>query len=156
MKPTVSRTLILSAAMGLMFTGNVALAQQSSSLFGQEITVYKTPTCGCCGAWADYLKTRGLKVTTIVRDDLDTIRAEHGLTDPTLKSCHTAVVDGYVVEGHVPVDDISRLLSERPDVVGITAPGMPAQSPGMGSEEPHGYDVLSFDEAGNREVFSSY
>ena len=71
-------------------------------------------------------------------------------------SCHTAIVDGYVVEGHVPAADIFRLLNEKPDIVGITAPGMPALSPGMGSEIPKDYDVLSFDEQGNVKVFSRY
>jgi hypothetical protein len=71
-------------------------------------------------------------------------------------SCHTAIVDGYIVEGHVPADDIWRLLSERPAVTGISAPGMPQLSPGMNSIEPQGYDVLSFDRQGQVELFSRY
>ena len=120
------------------------------------ITVYKTPTCGCCGSWVDYLRDNGFHVESHDMNTLMDIKAKLGLTDQRLMSCHTAVIDGYVVEGHVPVDDIRRLVSERPDVVGITAPGMPQMSPGMNSEIPKDYDVLSFDAEGNIEVFSSY
>ena len=120
------------------------------------IRVYKTPTCGCCQGWADYLSRKGFQVITEDHRDLSAIRERLGITDPRLMSCHTAEVDGYVVEGHVPADDIRRLLTEKPDVVGITAPGMPTYSPGMASEEPRGYDVLSFDGDGDIDVFSSY
>ena len=84
------------------------------------------------------------------------VKAKNGLTDPRLRSCHTAVIDGYVVEGHVPVNDILRLLKERPPIVGITAPGMPQLSPGMHSLIPKDYDVLSFDKEGNISLFSRY
>lgn len=120
------------------------------------ITVYKTPTCGCCGGWVDYLRDKGFLVESHDMQTLSDIKAKLGLTDPRLMSCHTAVIDGYVVEGHVPADDIRRLVSEQPDIVGITAPGMPQMSPGMHSEIPKDYDVLSFDADGNIEVFSSY
>ena len=121
-----------------------------------SITVYKTPTCGCCGGWVDYLRDKGFLVESHDMQTLSDIKAKLGLTDPRLMSCHTAVIDGYVVEGHVPADDIRRLVSEQPDIVGITAPGMPQMSPGMHSEIPKDYDVLSFDADGNIEVFSSY
>ena len=120
------------------------------------ITVYKTPTCGCCGGWVDYLRDKGFLVESHDMQTLSDIKAKLGLTDPRLMSCHTAVIDGYVVEGHVPADDIRRLVSEQPDIVGITAPGMPQMSPGMHSEIPKDYDVLGFDADGNIEVFSSY
>ena len=120
------------------------------------ITVYKTPTCGCCGGWVDYLRDNGFHVESHDMKTLTDIKAKLGLTDPRLMSCHTAVIDGYVVEGHVPVDDIRRLVRERPDIVGITAPGMPQMSPGMYSEIPKDYDVLSFDADGDVEVFSRY
>lgn len=122
----------------------------------EEITVYKTPTCGCCSGWVDYLRDSGFDVTTHDLKDLTQIKHQHGLTDRRLMSCHTAIVDGYVVEGHVPVNDIRRLLEERPDIVGITAPGMPQMSPGMRSLVPKDYDVLSFDRQGRVHVFSRY
>jgi len=120
------------------------------------ITVYKTPTCGCCTGWVDYLRDNGFHVESHDMRTLSGVKAELGLTDPRLMSCHTAVIDGYVVEGHVPAADIRRLVSEKPDVVGITAPGMPQMSPGMHSVEPKGYDVLIFDKEGNIGLFSRY
>lgn len=121
-----------------------------------EITVYKSPTCGCCGGWVEYLEDNGFHVTTHELTDLSGIRSELGMTDPRLLSCHTAVVGGYLVEGHVPADDIRRLLSEQPPIAGISAPGMPPLSPGMNSIEPKDYDVLSFDAQGRVELFSRY
>ena len=121
-----------------------------------SMTVHKSPTCGCCAAWIDYMGEEGFATHTVETDALDAIKAELGLTDPALTSCHTAVVGGYVIEGHVPADDVRRLLEERPDIVGLTAPGMPAMSPGMGSREPEGYDVLAFDEDGGTRLWSSY
>lgn len=120
------------------------------------MTVYKSPTCGCCKEWVTYIEKAGYSVNAIDHDNVDAVKASHGLTDPSLKSCHTAVIDGYVIEGHVPLSDIERLLSERPDVVGLTAPGMPMMSPGMGSETPKDYDVLAFDKDGRSQVYSSY
>ena len=121
-----------------------------------EMVVYKSPSCGCCKEWVHYVEKFGFAVSTIDHDNVDAIKIAHGLTDPSLKSCHTAIVDGYVIEGHVPISDIERLLAERPAIVGLTAPGMPMLSPGMGSEEPKNYDVLAFDEKGKSSVYSSY
>ena len=120
------------------------------------ITVYKSSTCGCCKKWVSYLEQEGFSVNAINHDNVDEIKVENGLTDPSLKSCHTALVDGYVIEGHVPASDIERLLAERPDVVGLTAPGMPLMSPGMSSLIPENYDVFAFQKDGQRQVFSSY
>jgi len=121
-----------------------------------KVVVYKSPTCGCCSGWVNYLQDNGFQVESHDVDSLTEIKINLGLTDERLRSCHTAVIDGYVVEGHVPVDDINRLVSEKPDIIGISAPGMPQMSPGMASIEPKDYDVLSFDKEGNIEVFSSY
>ena len=121
-----------------------------------EMVIHKSPTCGCCQAWADYVERAGFSVKVVNQDNMPAIKTQHGLHNPELTSCHTAIIDGYVIEGHVPVSDIERLLKERPDVVGLTAPGMPQMSPGMGSEIPKDYDVLSFDKSGNSSVYSSY
>ena len=144
------KTLITLLLLSLPFAGTVLAADDN------EIVVYKSPNCGCCTGWVRYLEKKGFKVLAHNTDELNEIKAKLGLTDRRLMSCHTAVVDGYVVEGHVPADDIKRLLSERPNIAGITAPGMPQLSPGMHSETPKGYDVLSFDADGNTEVYSSY
>lgn len=120
------------------------------------MTVYKSASCGCCKDWVSYLERDGFTVTAIDTENVNQIKAENGLSEQSLKSCHTALIDGYVVEGHVPANDIRRLLSERPDVAGLSAPGMPMMSPGMGSLEPKGYDVLAFQKDGRSRVFSSY
>tara|TARA_B100002003_G_scaffold198352_1_gene188996 strand:- start:222 stop:677 length:456 start_codon:yes stop_codon:yes gene_type:complete len=121
-----------------------------------SITVWKTSTCGCCLAWVDYLGNNGFAVTAYDVEDVVPIKQELGLTNPALYSCHTALIDGYIVEGHVPVSDIRRLLAERPEIIGITAPGMPQMSPGMHSIEPKGYDVLQFNSHQQLRVFSRY
>ena len=121
-----------------------------------EMTVYKTPTCRCCSKWVDHVKAAGFTVKTIDRPDLSELKADMGVTK-ALSSCHTAKIDGYVVEGHVPSSDIKRLIAERPDATGLTVPGMPVGSPGMehGAEfEP--YDVLLIKKDGATEVFAKH
>lgn len=127
------------------------------SMHTAEITVYKSPTCGCCTGWVTYLEEEGFKVKAIDHDDVDSIKVKYGLPDAKLKSCHTAIVDGYIVEGHVPANDIERLLRERPKgITGLSAPGMPMMSPGMASRTPKDYAVLSFTQSGETEVYSQY
>jgi hypothetical protein len=118
------------------------------------MTVYKTPTCGCCTKWVNHLREQGFQVTAYDISDLTPIKKKHGVPD-ALATCHTAIVDGYVVEGHVPADVIQRLLSERPKVVGITVPGMPMGSPGMEGAYSEPYDVLTFDQDGKTQVYTS-
>ncbi len=120
------------------------------------IVVNKTPTCGCCSAWVEYLKEEGFTVEAHDYPDLNPIKASLGMNDPSLYSCHTATVDGYIIEGHVPVADIRKMLSEKPAIAGLTAPGMPMLSPGMNSREPKDYAVLSFTDSGEAEVYSQY
>ena len=108
-----------------------------------QVLVHKSPTCGCCGAWVAHMEAAGFAVDVVETDDLEPIRRLVGV--PAGKaSCHTAQVDGYFVEGHVPADDVKRLLAERPAARGITAPGMPPGSPGMElpSGETPAYRVL--------------
>lgn len=93
-------------------------------------TVWKSPTCGCCTGWVSYLERNGYTVKTIETDDLDPLKDRMGVPEP-MRSCHTAKIDGYVIEGHVPVEAIDKLLKERPQVTGIASPGMPMGSPGM-------------------------
>ena len=121
---------------------------------GTDVLVYKSPTCGCCAKWVDHLEAAGFTVQVEDVDDLRPIKAENGVT-PELASCHTAIVDGYVIEGHVPADVIAKLLVERPDVRGLSVPGMPTGSPGMEGGTPEPYDVIAFDEGGNTSVYAS-
>ena len=121
------------------------------------VTVYKTPTCGCCRAWVDHLRDAGFRVETVNRDDLTMVKSANGVPE-RLASCHTAAVGGYVVEGHVPAEDIRRLLRQRPAVAGLAVPGMPVGSPGMEmpGRRADRYDVLSFDRAGVTSVFANH
>ena len=119
-----------------------------------EITVYKTPTCGCCTAWVDHLKKNGFVVKAKDIPDLSALKRHYGVTQE-LASCHTAFVGGYVVEGHVPADVIAKLLKEKPKVKGIAVPGMPMGSPGMEGPRSDPYDVVTFDSTGTTKVYVS-
>lgn len=132
-------------------------SQTADLLTAPEITVYKSPTCGCCDDWVDHLREEGFNVITQDRDNMQPVKKSAGVPEH-LQSCHTAMVDGYVIEGHVPAEDIKRLLAEKPAIAGLTAPGMPMQSPGMQEPglPPKGYDVLSFDKRGKTAPFTRY
>ena len=136
----------------------VVFAFVMNSAFSVEptITVWKSASCGCCQRWVDYLQDDGFDVTAHNVDDVVSIKRKLGITNPSLYSCHTPKVGGYIIEGHVPASDIRRLLNERPKLMGLTAPGMPQMSPGMFSIEPKGYDVLQFNTKQETIVFSSY
>lgn len=134
------------------------LAFVGFSLFGDQsqaaevVTVYKTPTCGCCHKWVEHLEANGFEVETHDLDDLTGIKNVHQI--PTgVRSCHTALVGGYAVEGHVPAEYVKRLLAEKPDIVGIGVPGMPAGSPGMEGPHSESYDVLAFNNKGRTAVW---
>jgi hypothetical protein len=121
-----------------------------------EVTVYKSATCGCCTEWVAHLRRHGFPVKTEDVAELQPVKARHGVP-AELQSCHTALVAGYVVEGHVPAGLIERLLRERPKVIGLAVPGMPAGSSGM--EVPGAraerYQVLAFDRSGKTRVFAT-
>jgi hypothetical protein len=119
------------------------------------VEVYKSATCGCCANWVAHLRREGFEVKATDVTDLPAIRAKHKVPD-SVASCHTALVGGYIVEGHVPAADIKRLLKERPAVRGIAVPGMPMGSPGMEGPRSDAYDVVTFDAAGNVKVFTPY
>ncbi len=118
------------------------------------VTVYKTASCGCCQGWVEHMRSNGFDVTTrnLQWSELSSVRS-HYRVPANLHSCHTAVVDGYVVEGHVPADLVSRLLSERPEAIGISAPGMPAASPGMDIPSGGPYDVMIFEAGGGSRLY---
>lgn len=117
------------------------------------VVVYKTASCGCCNGWIDHLRAAGFEVEARDTRTLMEVKMDAGVPT-TLSSCHTALVDGYVVEGHVPADVVKRLLAERPDVAGIAVPGMPVGSPGMEGPGARPYEVHSFDRAGNSAVYT--
>jgi len=120
------------------------------------ITVYKSPTCSCCGRWITHLEKNGFKVIAKDVKDVTPYKIKGGLT-PKLASCHTGFVNGYTIEGHVPATDIKRLLKEKPAVRGLSVPAMPIGTPGMemGSRKDP-YNVISFDKDGKTKVFSKH
>ena len=122
-----------------------------------SVEVYKSPTCGCCSKWVDHLKAAGLTVRTTNTEAVDELKNKHGVPKQ-VRSCHTALVGGYVIEGHVPVADVQRLLKERPAIVGIGVPGMPIGSPGMevAGMKPQAFDVIAFAKDGSTRVFASH
>lgn len=135
---------------------NVFIITCSIPLFAAQFEIYKSPACGCCQKWADALVNAGHQVTTHHVDDLHKIKFDAGLP-AELGSCHTAFVEGYVVEGHLPVQAIDELLEAKPDIKGIAVPGMPGESLGMeqgGNPQP--YVVYGFDEKSNFFPVSTY
>jgi hypothetical protein len=119
------------------------------------VKVWKTPTCGCCGKWVRHMQDAGFRVEVTDVANVDPIKTANGLP-LHLASCHTALVGGYVVEGHVPAGDVRRLLAERPDIVGLTAPGMPPGSPGMDVPGSPPFDVLSLGKDGKTAVYATH
>lgn len=147
----LTRRLLLAATAGA-FTATGAMAAPVRAL-----TVYKTPTCGCCGGWVAHMRRNGFAATVIEQADLTPVRRRLGVPD-AVASCHTAVIDGYALEGHVPATDVLRLLAERPQAAGLAVPGMPLGSPGM--EVPDGtrdaFDTLLILRDGRTRVFARH
>ena len=140
---------LIPAVCAALFLGDPTWADSS------EVKVYKTPTCGCCSRWVEHLEANGFSVETQELPDLTTLKRSNGIPR-ALSSCHTAFVHGYVIEGHVPAQDIERLLKQRPAVAGLTVPGMPIGSPGMEGPNPKRYEVLTFDSGGKTTVFATH
>ena len=123
----------------------------------RALQVYKDPTCGCCALWVTHMREHGFTAT--VTDVADMMAIKTKLRVPsTVRSCHTASVDGYSLEGHVPAADVVRLLRDKPKVVGIGVPGMPIGSPGMevSGTKPQAFDVVAFDASGKTHIFASH
>jgi hypothetical protein len=136
-------------------TGAVAPSPTHAHAKDPVITVYKDPNCGCCNNWVEHLIKHGFRVTEKNTSEMSEIKRGLGIPQH-LESCHTGVVNGYVVEGHVPATDIKRLLKEKPRVAGLAVPGMPMGSPGMEGPRADRYDVISFDKAGKTKVFAKH
>lgn len=137
---------------------SVTMATLGRAQAPPSIHVVKGRGCACCNSWVEYLRVEGFAVTAEERypGPLVAYKQELGIPQEAF-SCHTAIVEGYVLEGHVPAADINRLLADRPDAIGLAVPGMPYGSPGMGPEESRqAYDVLLIRRDGSTEVFSHY
>ena len=150
------RLFTIATFIGVLTAPTPILSAQAAKQ--TAIQVYKSPTCGCCSVWVEHMQQHGFtaRVTDLDDRSLDAIKTKHGVPR-TAQSCHTALVGGYVVEGHVPATEVKRLLKEKPTVVGIAVAGMPLGSPGMevpGRSQP--YNVISFEKNGDVKVFASY
>jgi hypothetical protein len=154
------RILAAASAAALVLIGSSAMAQRpggSATANNQVVQVYKSPTCGCCANWVKHLEQFGFKTQVHEMNDVSSVKTEYKVP-ARAQSCHTAVVGGYVIEGHVPAADVQRLLRDRPPVLGLAVPGMPIGSPGMEvpNVKPEKYDVVSFDKQGQLKVFASH
>jgi hypothetical protein len=148
-----SCSLTRRSALGIVA---LALVMPSGFAFAQTpaILVHKDPDCGCCAGWVGHLNNAGFAVTVEQTTDLEPVRKRLGVP-ADLAACHTAEVDGYVLEGHVPAAAVRRLLEKRPTAIGLAVPGMPAGSPGMESGVPQRYDVVLFG-ANGRQPFMRF
>jgi len=143
--------LALSIALAAIVAAAPALADAT------RIQVYKSPTCGCCTKWIEHLEANGFEVTSTDVANVDPVKQMNGVP-ARLASCHTALVEGYVIEGHVPATDIRKLLDAKPKIAGLAVPGMPMGSPGMEMEghRPDRYDVVAFGADGTTETFATH
>ena len=121
-----------------------------------EMTVHRSPTCGCCGKWIEHMQQQGFVIKDVKTADMEAIKRRVGVPK-ALESCHTAEVEGYIIEGHVPAADVKKALTTHSKLLGLSAPGMPAGSPGMemGGKKDR-FAVIAFDKQGNAEKFSDY
>jgi hypothetical protein len=156
MKKDTRRTIALSATLfALTLSMTAATPSVDPTPKQTRITVYKDPSCGCCKSWIAHLIKHGYAVDAKDTPAMAEVKRTLGVPD-ALTSCHTAMVNGYLIEGHVPAADIARLLKEKPKVAGLAVPGMVTGSPGMEGPRPEHYQVLSFDKNGKTRVFASY
>ena len=149
----MKRRLILNAAAAL---AAVAALPSRAGTPPTQVQIYKSKTCGCCGAWVEHLRSAGFAVAVTEVDNTSATRKRLGMPE-RFGSCHTATVSGYVLEGHVPAREVQRLLAQKTPALGLAVPGMPVGSPGMeagGRLEP--YKVLLIDRSGRDSVYASY
>jgi hypothetical protein len=117
-----------------------ANVKQNLATQGKKVTVYRSPNCGCCIGYADELKKQGYEVEVVSLDDLNPVKDKYGIP-ANLQSCHTTVIDGYFIEGHVPIEVVQKLLKEKPEIDGIGLPGMPIGTPGMPGPKREPYRI---------------
>ena len=150
----MNKTAIIAVSLVLLAVAGVFAFQSKGA---PTLVVYKNASCGCCGSWIDHMKAAGYTVEVHDVDDLNSIKQQNNVAG-NLSSCHTAIIDGYVVEGNVPAEDVTRMLAERPAILGLSVPGMPIGSPGMEQGSPadyQAYDVVTFDGSGATAVYRS-
>ena len=136
------RTLIIVIGLVLIIVGSIVYATTNNRQEKIMATVYKSPTCGCCGNYIPYLRGEGFKVNVVNVEDISKIKSERGIPEG-MESCHTIIIGNYFVEGHVPMKAIKKLLKENPDIDGIALPNMPSGSPGMPGQKRGDFIVYS-------------
>ena len=152
MSELISRRALLASGFNAAAAA-VAFPALLRSAAAIPMVVYKDPNCGCCTKWVGLMRSAGFEVSIRDTSDMASIKTRYKVP-AALGSCHTALVGGYVVEGHVPADLITRLLKEKPKVLGLAVPGMPMGSPGMEGSTKDAYDVVTFDAAGKSTVYA--
>ena len=130
-----------------------ALSLSAAPAASEEVTLYKNPQCGCCENYADYLRENGFTVEVKPTHDLVQISRDAGIPD-NFQGCHTAFLGDYVISGHVPIDVVNRMLEERPEIAGVTLPGMPMGSPGMGGEKQEPFKIYAIEEGLSPTVYA--
>lgn len=146
----------LIATLSVLSIGLIYFFQSTNTNANDsEIVVYQSKSCGCCKKWVSHLKNNGFNVRSEFMDDVTDVKLKMNLP-LKLASCHTAVVNGYIVEGHVPANAIKKLISEKPSIKGIAVPGMPMGSPGMEGGYSEAYDVIAFGSDGDENVFMKF
>jgi hypothetical protein len=153
------RDFLAQAAAGLALSavGVRDIPRAHASVGGTAITVYKSSTCGCCAKWVDHLRAAGFTPAVHDVEDMDGIKDQMGVPK-AVRSCHTALLGPYMVEGHVPAGDLDRLMAQRPKVAGLAVPGMPGGTPGMAEPgaPPEPYEVLAFTLDGKTSLFARH
>lgn len=154
MSITLTRRGIVAGMLGVaaLFSRPPAVG---AAAVGPTVTVWKAIGCDCCDGWVRHMRTAGFTVVVHAVEDVEPVKQTNGVP-VALASCHTALVDGYVVEGHVPSSDVKRLLAERPQAKGVSVPGMPQDAPGMDMGTGQPYTVMLFDRTGGESVFSRH
>lgn len=173
---TAAGTIYLTSSLGdnnILSKSNSAIANETNSQVTlvsvwdketepnysgvMEMTVYRSPSCGCCSVWVEHAKKHGFKIEDIKTEDIEAIKQKYNVP-AELASCHTTIIDGYVMEGHIPADDIKRFLAQKPNnLIGLAVPGMPIGTPGMEARDiKQPFQVLAFNDKGEVEVFKEY
>ena len=143
------KVAMFTAVFAILAAGLIYAVQPPASADPKAATLYKNPQCGCCEEYAKYLRENGYKVTVKATHDLPLIKRQHGVAE-AIEGCHTTLIDGYVVEGHVPVKTLNKLLAERPQIKGVSLPGMPQGSPGMTGRKEAPFTIFEVKEGASK------
>ena len=153
----VSNSVKVTASSGQIAYARIWDRETEPNYLGTlDMTVYRSPSCGCCGSWVEHAKKHGFRIKDLKPNSIEAVKQNYNVP-PELVSCHTAIIDGYVIEGHVPADDIKRFLAQKSEWTGLAVPGMVIGTPGMEmGDRQQPFQVLAFNEQGEVSVFQDY